>query len=298
LKKVFIPATTANIGAGFDCLGLALNLYNTIEYEVLDEQKLVIELPDCDKGHISEGSNNLIYKAIKNTADILGKNTPGLLLKQTNNIPLSRGLGSSAACIAGGIAIANDIFGSPLSKKEMLAIATDMESHPDNVAPAIFGGFVVACMDNGKVECIKVAPPAIKYATFIPDFTLKTSKARAVLPTELSYRDAVYNISRAALTATALATGQIEALKTSLNDRMHQPYRKKLIPHYDDIMQISSECGGIGAFLSGAGPTIMAFVEENKADEFYSSALKKVSQLNSNWQLKMLSVDNEGLVIK
>jgi len=298
LKKILIPATSANIGAGFDSLGLALNLYNIIEYEVLTENKLIIELSDNDKSRINDGESNLIYKAIAYTLDILGKKTPGLYMKEINNIPLSRGLGSSAACIAGGVAIANDIAGSPLDRKEMLAIATDIEKHPDNVAPAIFGGFVVSVMEEGKVECIKVMPPKFKYAVFIPDFTLKTAKARAVLPTELSYRDAVYNISRAALTATAFATGKIEVLKTSINDKMHQPYRKKLIPHYDDIMQIANESGALAAYLSGAGPTIMALVEEKNSDIFYNNVMVKLQALNAGWELKILDADVNGLVIE
>lgn len=297
MRKIFIPATSANVGAGFDCLGLALDLYNVIEYEVLKEKKLIIELADNDKGRISRGSNNLIYKTITTTLKILGKKTPGLYIKETNNIPLARGLGSSSACIVGGIAIANDIAGSPLTKKEMLAIATEMEKHPDNVAPAIFGGFVVSVIENGKVECIKVTPPPFKYAVFIPNFALKTSKARAVLPTELSYKDAVYNISRAALTATALATGNIEILKTSINDKMHQPYRKKLIPNYDNIINIANKSGAIAAYLSGAGPTIMALVEEDN-DEFYDNATEKLGNLNSVWEVKMLNTDKNGLIIE
>lgn len=298
LKKIFIPATSANIGAGFDCLGIALDLYNIIEFEVLEHKKLVIDLPENDIGHISSGANNLIYKSIVSTLDILGKKTPGLHLKQINNIPQSGGLGSSAACIAGGVAIANEIANSPLDKKDMLKIATDLESHPDNVAPAIYGGFVVACMDQGKVESIKITPPDLKFAAFIPGFSLKTAKARSVLPTELSYKDAVFNISRASLTAAALATGNIEALKVSLNDKMHQPFRKKLIPDYDAVMQIAKDSGCIGSFLSGAGPTIMAIVSPSDSEEFYKKASQSIKALSNNWQLRMLNVDLKGLTIE
>ena len=282
--KIQIPATSANLGAGFDALGLALTYYNYVEMEESDR----IEISSSDDINIPTDENNLIYISAK---DLL----KGLKIRQTNNIPMARGLGSSSACIVAGIVGANMLLGNPLSTDDLVDLAAQIEGHPDNTAPALLGGIVTAVFDGKKVHWVKQEVyTKLKFAAIIPDFELKTEKARACLPSEVSHKDAVYNLSRAALFSASLLTGKFENLRTAVHDKLHQPYRMELIPNAREVFDIAYNHGAYGSYISGAGPTIVAIVDENNK---YFSGKMKFSLDNaglSGWQVHEFHIDNDG----
>lgn len=292
MVKVRIPATSANMGPGFDCLGIALNMYN---YFYVEEIKEGLELIGFEDSYKSE--DNLIYSSMKTCFEKLGYKPSGIRLEIKCSVPPSRGLGSSAACIVGGIVAANEIAGGILKRDEMLEIATEIEGHPDNVAPALFGGMVISIKENEKIfyDKIKVAE-GVKFCAMIPDFKLSTKDARAVLPEEISYKDGVFNAGRTALMVAALTNGSFELLKFASEDRLHQPYRGKLIPDFDKIIEKAYEFGALGTFLSGAGPTIMAMLKQN--DSSFTGRMNSFAdKLNNNWRMEELKMDVDGAVI-
>ena len=292
--KIQIPATSANLGAGFDALGLALTYYNYVEMEESDS----IEISSSDGLDIPTDEKNLIYISAKDLFNVCGKKLNGLKLIQTNNIPMARGLGSSSACIIAGLVGANKMLGNPLSKDDLVDLSAQIEGHPDNTAPALLGGIVTAVFDGRKVHWVKQEVfTKLKFVSIIPDFELKTEQARACLPQEISHKDAVYNLSRAALFSASLLTGKFENLRTAVHDRLHQPYRMKLIPHCREVFDIAYTHGAYGAYISGAGPTIMAIVDE---DNKYFAGKMKFSLDNAGltgWQVNEFHIDNEGTKI-
>lgn len=292
--KIQIPATSANLGAGFDALGLALTYYNYVEMEESD----TIDISSSDGLDIPKDEKNLIYISAKDLFNVCGKKLNGLKLVQTNNIPMARGLGSSSACIIAGLVGANKMLGNPLTKDDLVDLSAQIEGHPDNTAPALLGGIVTAVFDGRKVHWVKQEVfTKLKFVSIIPDFELKTEQARACLPKEISHKDAVYNLSRAALFSASLLTGKFENLRTAVHDRLHQPYRMELIPHCREVFDIAYTHGAYGAYISGAGPTIMAIVdEENK----YFAGKMKFSLENAGltgWQVHEFHIDNEGTKI-
>ncbi len=291
MVKLQIPATSANLGAGFDALGLALSFYNTAEMEENDH----LDIKSLDNTKIPENEKNLIYISAKDLYEVCGKKLEGLTLRQTNAIPMARGLGSSSACIIAGLVGANKMLGDPLTKDDLVDLAAQIEGHPDNTAPALLGGIVTAVFDGRKVHWVKQEVYTnLKFAAIIPDFELKTNDARACLPKEVTYKDAVYNLSRAALFSASLLTGKYENLRTGVDDRLHQPYRMKLIPNIDEVFDIAYTHGAYAAYISGAGPTVMAIADGG--NEFFAGKLR-FSLENaglSNWSVHELSIDNEG----
>ena len=293
--KIRIPATSANLGAGFDALGLALTFYNYVEMEESDR----IEISSEDGTDIPADDTNLIYVSARDLFEVCGKKLGGLRLKQKNAIPMARGLGSSSACIVAGLVGANRLLSDPLSADDIVDLAAQIEGHPDNTAPALLGGIVTAVFDGRKVHWVKQEVfTKLKFAAIIPDFELKTEKARACLPTEVSHKDAVYNLSRAALFSASLLTGKCGNLRTAVHDRLHQPYRMELIPHCREIFDIAYDHGAYGVYISGAGPTIMAIVdEENK----YFCGKMQFSLENAGidgWSVHQFGIDNEGTRIE
>lgn len=294
MVKVKIPATSANLGSGFDSLGLSLTLYNYLEVEECDH----IKISSTDSCPIPANEHNLIYKTVKYLYDVCGTPLPGLSLVQTNNIPLARGLGSSSACIVGGLIAANIMLHSPLSDDEILNFAATLEGHPDNAAPALLGGLVTAVIENGKVYHVKqTIKDDLVFAAFIPSFELKTSKARKVIPQEVSHKDAVFNLSRAALMSVSLYTGDYKNLRVACSDRLHQPYRMPLIKGAREIFDMSYEFGAYASFISGAGPTVMSIVSAELFD-FESRASARLRELQMDgWELRVLSIDNRGAAV-
>ena len=289
--KIRIPATSANLGAGFDALGLALSFYNYVEMEESDR----VEISSADDSAVPTDESNLIYVSAKDLFEVCGKKLEGLKLRQTNNIPMARGLGSSSACIVAGLVGANTLLGNPLTTDDLVDLAAQIEGHPDNTAPALLGGIVTAVFDGRKVHWVKQEVfTKLKFAALIPDFELKTEKARACLPKEVSHKDAVYNLSRAALFSASLLTGKFENLRTAVHDKLHQPYRMELIPNCREVFDIAYTHGAYGVFISGAGPTIMAIADEN--NEFFEGKMK-FSLENAGltgWQVREFHIDNEG----
>lgn len=292
--KIQIPATSANLGAGFDALGLALNYYNYINIEENDS----VVIRSLDDIAVPTDETNLVFESAKKVYDICGNNLKGLTIEQINNIPMARGLGSSSACIVGGLLGANTLLSNPLSPDELVDLAALIEGHPDNTAPALLGGIVTAVFDGKKVHWVKQEVfTTLKFVAIIPDFEFKTEDARNCLPKDISHKDAVFNLSRAALFSASLLTGKYENLKTAVGDRLHQPYRLPLIPNSDMVFDLAYTLGAYAVYMSGAGPTIMAIVDH---DNSYFAGKIRFSLDNhglSNWSVKELEIDNKGTVI-
>lgn len=261
--RVQVPATTANLGPGFDCLGMALELYNIVEFSKIS-RGLVIEVEGDNADKLPRDEKNLVYRAARRVFE-RGRRVPeGLRIKLANNIPVGRGLGSSAAAVVGGIIAAGKMCGTNLSMREMLNLACSIEGHPDNIAPALLGGLVIYTSLEGEITWTKIdLPPAIKAVIAIPDFTMNTRDAREALPQLVTMRDAVYNISRAALLVAALQKGDLSILGTAMDDRLHQPYRQGAIPGFKKVISAARLAGARGVALSGAGPTIVALADGN-----------------------------------
>jgi homoserine kinase len=261
--RVQIPATTANMGPGFDTLGMALKLYNFVEMEETGlGLKIDVDGDGADK--ISRDASNIVYLAASKLFKLVNYQPVGLRLKITNNIPLARGLGSSASAIVGGLIAANKLSGSRLGEKELLNLATEIEGHPDNVAPALLGGIVVSAQVDGEIKFAKIEPPVkLKCVVAIPDFALPTKLAREVLPQSVSMTDAVFNIGRVSLLVTALIRQDFNLMATAMDDRIHQPYRASLVPGMKKVFAAAKLAGAKGVVLSGAGPTLIAFCDIN-----------------------------------
>jgi len=261
--RVQVPATTANLGPGFDCLGMALKLYNYVEMKQLDNG-LVIEIQGDGIDTIPTNEQNIVYMAAQKVFNKVGAQPTGLKIRLTNNIPTCRGLGSSAAAIVGGVLAANILVGNKLGPKELLEIATEMEGHPDNVAPALMGGIVVSATIEGEIQTIKIAPPTeLKTIVAVPDFQLSTKRAREVLPSQITMQDAVFNISHVALLVAALCQGKLDKIGYAMEDRLHQSYRSALVPGMKKVLAAARLAGAKGVVLSGAGPTLIAFTDKS-----------------------------------
>ena len=292
--KIKIPATSANLGAGYDSLGLALDFYNQVNMEESDS----IDITSLDGVSIPTDKTNLIYKSASDLFKVCGKNLKGLKLEQTNNIPMARGLGSSSACIVAGLVGANTLLNNPLSTDDLVDIAAQIEGHPDNTAPALLGGIVTAVFDGKKVHWVKQEVyTKLKFVAIIPDFELKTDKARACIPKEISHKDAVYNLSRAALFSASLLTGKFENLRTAVHDRLHQPYRMELIPNCREIFDIAYNHGAYGVYISGAGPAVMAIVDDNN-DYFRGKVEFSLNTAGlGNWTVHEFHIHNSGVMV-
>ena len=207
---------------------------------------------------------------------------------------MCRGLGSSAALIAGGAAAANLLHGSPLPPAELLEVTNEIEGHPDNLAPAIYGGLTASLVEDGKPRTVKLPlSPTLRWVAAIPDFELSTHLARAVLPKEVAFVDAVYNASHVAVLVGALGRGDRELIAMALRDRLHQPYREKLIPEYNKVKTAAEQCGAIAFCISGAGPTLLALTDEAS---FAAQFAEKCKRLEHRWNIMELAVDTEGIV--
>ncbi len=290
--KIEIPATSANLGSGFDCLGVALNMYNYVWMEEADE----IDISSKDDVVVPTDESNLIYWSAERLYSECGKKLPGLKIIQENNIPMTSGLGSSSACIVAGLVGANRFLGSPLTKHDLVNLACKIEGHPDNTTPALLGGLVTAAMENGHVYSVSV-PVAknIRFGVFIPPFELKTEVARKALPNEYSRDNAVYNLSRSSLMTAALFSGSLENLRVAVQDSIHQPYRKKFISGVETVFRMSYELGSYGTYISGAGPSIIAIIDDKLEDTFNRYAIHHLESKGiKDWQFHLLTADDEG----
>lgn len=295
--KIRVPGTTANCGPGFDTVGIACTIYNDLELTLSDESGISLNVTGEGAGFIPSDESNVVVKAIKMILNKTGYKAKGIKLSMINNIPLARGLGSSAAAIVGGLVGANELTGGHFTKDDILNMATAIEGHPDNVAPAIFGGITVSIMDSGNANYLRFLPPKdFSMVAVIPEFNLSTKAARKVLPDTVPYADAVFNVSRASLLIGALCTGELKLLSHALQDRLHQPYREKLIPGMAQVLAAARQTGALGATLSGAGPCLLAFATSD-ADEIGKAMVKafNIHKVKASYQI--LQIDQQGAVV-
>lgn len=235
---------------------MALELHNTFVVEPSDRNAIVVHGQGQDR--LPRGARNLVFRAIAQAYQALGKVSPHLLVTCHNDIPLRRGLGSSATAVVGGLVSANELLGRPLSQDRLLELATALEGHPDNVAAAIFGGCQIVTQNGGLVHASVPLPAGLQVVLFIPDFEMPTRDSRTILPHRVSRADAVYNLGRVGLLVAALATGQLEYLRVATEDRLHQPARQALFPAMERLFRAALDAGALGTFLSGSGSTILA----------------------------------------
>lgn len=293
---ITIPATSANLGPGFDCLGLALALYNTVTFTAVATPSFTITVTGLDADKVPTNETNLVYRSACAMFDRLGKRPSGLHIHQENNIPVGSGLGSSSTAVLGGLLAANALVDGHFSQADILAIATAAEGHPDNVAPALLGGLVLGVMNGQEVhiEQLPIAPQQV--AIVMPDFELLTQDARAALPTQISRQDAIFNASRLPLLIRALATAAYPSLTLAMQDRLHQPYRLPLIPGMAQAFAAATAAGAAGVALSGAGPSLIAFAPNHHA-EIVGAVTAVFHQHNLNARSWILPIDTAGTQI-
>ncbi|MDH7576314.1 MAG: homoserine kinase [Bacillota bacterium] len=289
-KKVTVkvPATTANLGPGFDSLGMALNLYNTVVLEEAENLGCEIEIVGEGETFLPRDTTNLVFRAVETLAKRACYRSRGWKLRLENRIPLQRGLGSSAAAIVGGLIAANSITGNRFTSHELLLQAIEIEGHPDNVVAALFGGVVVVVEhENSYLYTRFFLPQGLKVYAVVPDFPLATKTARSVLPETVFFKDAVFNLARVALLTAALREGNWDLLSVAVQDRLHQPYRSELIPGFKEVLKAAHDAGAYGAFLSGAGPAVIALAPPgSKAGEAMKGAFRNHGFEAEVWNLE------------
>ncbi len=310
---VKVPATTANIGPGFDCFGIALSIYNKITLEelvypdkglqvnIFSEDNEINSSIDSSIMTIPTDESSIVYKAVELLYNYVGQTPPALKINIEVNIPIAKGLGSSASVIVGGILAANKLLGDPADEAALLSIANEMEGHPDNITPAFLGGFnFSSAEEDGSIIYKKIDwPQKWKFVLYIPDYELATPISRSVLPEKISMQDAVFNLKRIAMFIEALHLQDADLMKYALNDRLHQVYRSRLIMGFDRIKQSLQELPNVlGTVISGAGPSLLVIYETDNNFEEIKSVL------NSAWQevgvkalVRNVDIDTRGAVI-
>lgn len=304
--SVKVPATTANFGSGFDCLGMALPIYNviTIEETVLPgtgiEINIISETDDDDEfaiEHIPKDENNIIYKAVEMLYNSIGQSPSELKINIKSQIPIAKGLGSSASIIVGGLYAANELLNRPADEAALLSIATEVEGHPDNVTPAIVGGLVLTSLeDDGSIVYRKLPwPDEWQLTVCVPDYELATDISRSVLPKEVPLKDAAFNARRTAMFVEALYSKDAELMKLALQDKLHQSYRTKLVPGLQEIIDnLKHEENVIGCVLSGAGPSLLIISQKNNLDRIKSIVSDTWANFNVRTDIRTMKVEEKG----
>ena len=307
---VRIPATTANLGPGFDCLGMALDIWNEVHVSTCVDGSVAVHGQGADE--LPADGNNLVYRAMDHLFGLAGATTSELGLECYNEIPLKRGLGSSSAAIVGGLVAANYVLASsgerrgypssrdselPFSQQQLLEQAVELEGHPDNVTPALLGGLQLVVREGDVLLPAPVpVPEDIRAVLFVPHMTIATEDARAVLPSEVTRQDAVYNMGRAALLVNALATDRLGDLRLATMDRLHQPYRQKLFPAMKVIFSGAMTGGALGVFLSGSGSTILALTKGHEMTVAYEMA-EAARQASIEGEVKITRPTSRGAYV-
>ncbi len=294
---ISVPATSANLGPGYDCLGIALSLRHHVTITEREEPGLEITAEGEDAHLVPRDETNLVYRAMTHLFQRVGHKPSGLHIEQLNEIPIASGLGSSSSAVLAGLFGANELAGSRLTREEVLQIATDLEGHPDNVAPAVYGGLVLGVQSEDGLIISSFELPQIEVAVVLPDVVLLTEDARAALPADVPLSDAIFNSSRVGLLIQALQTADYDRLAVAMQDRLHQPYRIPLVPGMEEAMQAAKEAGASGVALSGAGPSLIAFAKAgHKAIAHAAAAAFKRAGVDARqWRL---AVDNRGIRIQ
>ena len=303
---ITVPATTANLGPGFDCIGAALTLYNQFKFTRLDEsveQLVRIAVTGAEAERVKTDESNLVYQAFVNFYQNIGQIAPSVHIEIKLGVPLARGLGSSATAIVGGLVGANQLAGSPLAQTEVMELAIALEGHPDNVVPALLGGCRLAASKEaggfgGWEICDIPWDDGVVPVVAIPDFELSTQSARRVLPAQVSRGDAIFNTAHLGLLVRGLETGRGEWLRVALQDRLHQPYRQALIPGYETVRLASMAAGAYGMVISGAGPTLLALVDTVQAAAVEAAMAAAWKEEGITAQVRSLSIDSQGTVFE
>ena len=277
LVRVKAPATTANMGPGYDCLGMALDVWNTIEIEVLDSGEPVVEVTGEGAGELGTGRDNLVYRSMEFLFQDAEQEMPLVRIRCDNAIPLARGMGSSAAAIAGGLVAANAICSQDYTPNDLLEMAATIEGHPDNVAAAVLGGMQLVISDKteegSRLYTVPInVPPELHAVVFVPQVRIATEDARAVLPEKVTVADAVHNMGRVGLLVASMATNHPEYLAIATQDLLHQPYRQPLFPAMKVIFKAALDAGALGVFLSGSGSTVLALTRGREMTVAYEMA--------------------------
>ncbi|HJO81535.1 MAG: homoserine kinase [SAR202 cluster bacterium] len=268
--KVQVPATSANMGPGFDCLGMALDIWNTVEVTVGGSG---VDISGEGHDSLPKDASNLVHKSVARVFEQLGRDVPEFRLSCHNEIPLARGLGSSSASLIGGLTAGNELCDQAFTEDEILQIASEIEGHPDNVTPALYGGFRIAVNHNGRIISAPVPiPEGLEAVLFIPDVPMPTEEARGILPPEISRTDAVHNIGRAALLVQAFTSGDLSLLDIATGDVLHQPARQAIFPAMKNMFRAAMAVGALGVFLSGAGSTVLALARDKEFTIGYEMA--------------------------
>jgi len=294
--RVRVPATSANLGPGFDALGLALSLYLQVDLEWSD-QNIIEFTGEGAQGIKSLPENNLVWQAASRVFQATGHRS-AVKLSIHNEIPIGRGLGSSAAAIVAGLTAANELLGKPLNQEQVLALAVEMEGHPDNVVPAYMGGLTVAMVDNKQVYCQKVPfPDEIGVVIVVPEFELPTEISRSVLPQQIDQKATVSNLQRACFLLASLHNRDFSNLDKAMDDQIYQPLRKQFIPGFDQVMNAAKSHGAVGTALSGAGPSILAFCPASEQERVAQAMQEAFRHAEVNSRAYNLQVDNKGAEI-
>jgi homoserine kinase len=298
--KVKVPATTANLGPGFDVFGAALSLYNEFEAEyVPDAKKTYFMLKGVGKKSLPSGEKNLFWQSMQQTFKVLSEdkyNLKNLNITVNTGIPLSGGLGSSASAIVGGIVLANALCTNKLDKSQVADLAVKIEGHPDNVIPAVYGGVCICSKDGDHGAVIQLPIPKLKVVLCVPSFELRTKRSRQILPKYVDLQDLVFNTSRVALLTAAFCCSDFVLLKTGMQDKVHQPYRGKMIPAMDEVFEAALSAGAYGACLSGSGPTLAAFCSAKDAITVQKSMIKRWKKDSIRAKTYILDFDAKGAI--
>jgi homoserine kinase len=257
--RVRVPATSANLGPGFDALALAWALHNEVTLE--EHAGVVVSIEGEGADHLERGERNVVVAGVRSVYEVVGRPFRGIKVACVNRIPTARGLGSSAAAWLAGIVGANALLGGPLDRDTLLTLAARAEGHPDNAAAALLGGLTVACWSEGSVVAASLpVPQGIRWVVLVPELRASTTEARAVLPDTVTRADAVFNVQRVGLLLAALGAGRTDLLAVAMDDRLHQPYRRRLFPWLPRVAAAARAAGAVGCVLSGAGPAVLAAV--------------------------------------
>jgi len=289
-----VPGSTSNLGPGFDSLGIALRAYNRVEVTPRAGRapRITSKIGDSDRGPATQ----LIAEAARAFSRRARKPIPGFDIHLSGDVPIARGLGSSVTVRLGTIAALNVLSGNPLSREVLFDVVAQLEGHPDNAAPATFGGFTASGMIDGKARCVRFAVPTrFRFVTLIPDFEVPTPEARRLVPHAFSKADAIHNLTRTALITAAFAQGDAEALRGVFDDRFHQPYREALIPQLTRVLRAGCRAGAIGGWLSGSGSTIICLAADEKPTEAIGQAMLKALPGS---EIRILAADSSGYRIQ
>jgi homoserine kinase len=293
---VRVPASSANLGAGFDALGLALALYNEVEASESDAVTLAIQGEGADR--LAGNERNVVVRGVRMAYEAAGRPFRGCVLACVNRIPLARGLGSSAAAWVGGLVAGNALLGAPVDRAALLALAARAEGHPDNVAAALLGGLTVACGGPAGVRAVSLpVPPGLHWIVLVPEVSSATAEARAALPASVPHADAVFNVQRVALLLASLQAGRVDLLPFAFEDRLHEPYRARLFPWMAAVTEAARAAGALGCVLSGAGPSLLAVAGEDVEAGVVGRAMEEAMRRTGvGGVARTLAVDTQGAV--